>query len=321
MSHKRFNRPGRSANVRTAREKIERKNKKLLKSMTGYGRGECQLPELNLTVEIKSVNSRYREVVLRVPKSLQALEDEIRGAVAEKVKRGRVDVIVQMEKNGSEAEYDLELNWPLAKSYKRVADQLCQEFDLKVGLEPIPFLQMKDMIVTKPRDLDQSLFRPALMEALQNALASYEGMRFKEGQVIAEDFLKRLNLIEADLGAIEERSGLVVQEYQKRLKEKVEILTQDLKLDEMRLVQEVALLAERCDITEETVRARSHFEQFRHYLGAQDAVGRRIDFLLQEINREINTISSKSSDITISRKVVEIKGELEKIREQVQNIE
>ncbi len=293
----------------------------MLKSMTGYGRGEYQLPELNLNVEIKSVNNRYREVVLRIPKALQALEDEIRTAVAERVKRGRVDVIVQMEKNGSEAEYDLELNWALAKSYKRVADQLCQEFDLKAGLEPIPFLQLRDMIVTKPRDLDENLLRPALMEALRNALESYEIMRLKEGQVIAEDFLKRLQLIENDLGSIEQKSGLVVQEYQKRLKEKIESLTQGLKLDDMRLAQEVALMAERSDITEEIVRARSHFEQFRHYLGAQDAVGRRIDFLLQEINREINTISSKSSDTTISRKIVEIKGELEKIREQVQNIE
>jgi uncharacterized protein (TIGR00255 family) len=289
--------------------------------MTGYGRGEFHLPELNLTVEIKSVNNRYREVILRLPKSLQILEDEIRTLVAERVKRGRVDVIVQMEKNGSEAEYDLELNLSLAKSLKRVAEQLCNEFDLKASLEPAQFLQLKDMIVAKPRDLDPDILRPALTEALQNALQSYESMRAKEGQAIAEDFLKRLKLIEDDLCVIEQCSGLVVQEYQRRLKEKVESLTQDMKLDEMRLAQEVAIMAERSDITEEIVRARSHFEQFKHYLGAEDAVGRRIDFLLQEINREINTISSKSADTTISRKVVEIKGELEKIREQVQNVE
>lgn len=293
----------------------------MLKSMTGYGRGEQQLPELNLIVEIKSVNNRYREVVLRIPKALQALEDEVRTAVAEQVKRGRVDVVVQMEKNGSEAEYDLELNWALAKSYKRVADQLCREFDLKTGLEPIAFLQLRDMLVTKPRDLDENLLRPVLMDALRTALDSYESMRLKEGRAIADDFLKRIQSIEDDLGSIEQKSGLVVQEYQKRLKEKIEALTQGLKLDDMRLAQEVALMAERSDITEEIVRSRSHFEQFRHYLGAADAVGRRIDFLLQEINREINTISSKSADTTISRKVVEIKGELEKIREQVQNIE
>ena len=180
---------------------------------------------------------------------------------------------------------------------------------------------MRDVILYKPQDVDIDEARPALQEVLRIALDSLDEMRLVEGQAIEEDFLKRLKLIQAYLDDIEDRAPTMVEAYQKRLIEKMHKISQDMELDESRLMQEVAIFADRCDITEEIVRLRSHLKQFQNYMSADDSIGRRLDFLIQEINREVNTISSKTFDSSISAKVVEIKGELEKLREQIQNVE
>jgi uncharacterized protein (TIGR00255 family) len=180
---------------------------------------------------------------------------------------------------------------------------------------------MRDVILYKPHDVDIDEARPAVQEVIGLALDSLDKMRLAEGQAIEADFLKRLKLIETYLDDIEDRAPTMVEAYQERLKEKMHKISQDIELDESRLMQEVAIFADRCDITEEIVRLRSHLKQFQNYLSVDDSIGRRLDFLIQEINREVNTISSKTFDSSISAKVVEIKGELEKLREQVQNVE
>ena len=293
----------------------------MIRSMTAYGRGEHSEGDTTFTAELKSLNNRYRDIILRIPKTFQAFEDEIRSQIAEKVRRGRVEVSLQMEKNAAEAEYDLELNLPLVRSLIRIFEELNEQFGVDDKIAPETLYQMRDVILYKPQDVDIDEARPALQEVLRLALDSLDKMRLVEGQAIEEDFLKRLKLIEAYLDDIEGRAPAMVEAYQKRLTEKMHKMSQDTELDESRLMQEVAIFADRCDITEEIVRLRSHLKQFQNYMSVDDSIGRRLDFLIQEINREVNTISSKTFDSSISAKVVEIKGELEKLREQIQNVE
>jgi uncharacterized protein (TIGR00255 family) len=293
----------------------------LIRSMTGYGQGDYALGERKFVAEVKSVNYRYRDVVIRLPKSLQVVEEEVRGQVASKFRRGRIEVILQVEKGMEETQVDLELNLPLVRSYLTVFNQLKEEFGVDGEIRPDEFCQMKDVVLVKPQEIDMEEVRQGLKEALRFALDSCDRMRLQEGKAVEEDFLKRLTIIGRHLEDIEKRAPLVVEEYKTRLKDKVSRVCPDLKLDENRILQEVVIFADRCDITEEIVRTRSHLGQFRHYLSVDDAVGRRLDFLLQEIHREINTMSAKASDSTISEMTVEIKAELEKLREQAQNVE
>jgi uncharacterized protein (TIGR00255 family) len=297
------------------------KEVKLLKSMTGFGRGEAVLNGRRFIAEVKTVNNRHRDLFVRLPRSLQAIEDEVRNQVSAVIKRGRVEVILQMEKEGVELQYDLQLNLPLVRSYLRIFSQLNEEFGLEGKVRAEDLCQMKDVLLVKPEELDLAAAREAFREAVALALNACDSMRIQEGGTLKEDFLKRLALIEGHLKEVENRSGSVVEDYKRRLKKKVEQVAQGMPIDENRLLQEIAIFADRCDITEELVRARSHLEQFRSYLSPEDAAGRRLDFLLQEINREITTMSAKASDSTISARSVEIKAELEKVREQVQNVE
>jgi uncharacterized protein (TIGR00255 family) len=289
--------------------------------MTAYGRGEYSEGDTTFTAELKSLNSRYRDVILRIPKPLQVLEDEVRSQIISRIGRGRVEVSIQMEKNAAESEYDLELNLPLVRSLMRIFEELNEQFGLDKKIAPETLCQMRDVILYKTRDVDIDEARRAFQEALRLALDSLDKMRAAEGQAIEKDFQKRLKLIEEYLNDIDDRAPTMAEAYQRRLLEKMHKISQDIELDEGRLMQEVAIFADRCDITEEIVRLRSHFRQFKNYMSVDDSIGRRLDFLIQEINREVNTISSKTFDSTISAKVIEIKGELEKLREQVQNVE
>jgi uncharacterized protein (TIGR00255 family) len=293
----------------------------LLKSMTGFGRGEAVLNGRRFIAEIKTVNNRHRDLFVRLPRTLQAIEDEVRSQVSAVINRGRVEVTLQMEKEGVELEYDLQLNVPLVRSYLRIFNQLNEEFGLEGKVRAEDLCQMKDVLLVKPEELDLAAARDAFREAVRLALEACDSMRVQEGKALKEDFLKRLALIEGHLNEVQNRAGLVVEDYKRRLRQRVEHVAQGMPIDENRLMQEIAIFADRCDITEELVRARSHLEQFSSYLSSEDSVGRRLDFLLQEINREITTMSSKASDSGISARGVEIKAELEKVREQVQNVE
>jgi uncharacterized protein (TIGR00255 family) len=293
----------------------------LIKSMTAYGRGEYSQGAWVFTVELKSLNNRFRDIILRTPKTLQALEDEIRSQIFSGVRRGRIDVSIQMETNSGEGEYQLELNAPLVKSYCRIFKELSEEFGLDEKVSPDSLFQMKDIIIFKTPDVEIDEVRPGLQEVLGLAMESLDKMRMAEGKAIEEDLLKRLRIIEEYLYDIEENAPKIVDEYKRRLEDKIQKMSGEMVLDESRLIQEVAIFADRCDITEEIVRFRSHLKQFRDYISKDDSIGRRLDFLIQEINREVNTIGSKATDSSISAKVVEIKAELEKLREQAQNVE
>jgi uncharacterized protein (TIGR00255 family) len=289
--------------------------------MTAYGRGEVVSEDRTVTVEIKAVNNRYRDVHLRMPASIQPLEEDIRQLISSRVRRGRLEVFIKVEKKSAEADYEPELNRSLARAYFRIFDELRENFGLDRPPSPEGVCQMKDMIVMRQKEDDLETLRPVVTEALSRALEPFYAMREREGRTLEADFEARLTQIEQDLDVIEKQAPKVVSAYQERLKERVAQLTSGLELEENRLLQEVALFASRCDITEEMVRARSHISQFRKTMAGDGAVGRRLDFLVQEINREVNTTSAKANDALISSRAVEIKGELEKIKEQVQNIE
>ena len=293
----------------------------MIKSMTAYGRGENSHHDTRFVAEIKSVNNRHRDVILRIPRALQAVEDEIRALVATRIKRGRIEMFLQMEREGEAAEYDLELNLPLVKSYLGIIRELNETCGLENKVSTDYICQLRDVIQVKSLDPDIEGLKPGIKEALNLALDSHEAMRIQEGEAIEKDVMVRIQDIEERLNEIEERAPHVVEEYIKRLRKKINHISTDMEIDENRLSQEVAIFSDRCDITEEVVRTRSHLGQFRHYVGMEEPIGRRLDFLLQEIHREVNTMSAKASDSSISAEVVEIKGELEKIREQVQNVE
>lgn len=293
----------------------------MIRSMTAYGRGEYEFADYLFIAEMRSLNNRYRDVVIRVPRTLQVLEDEIRSLISSRIKRGRIEVSIQVDKKGKGVDYALELNQPLINSYLRIFKQLGDEFGLDQNMSIDTLCQMKDVLIIKPEEMDINDARTGVEGVLSEALDSLDRMRLQEGGALEKDFQKRLELIGKYLDSIEERSPLVVEEYQKRLRQRIADLSEDIDLDEGRLIQEVAIFAGKSDVTEEIVRTRSHLEQFRNYMSMEDSIGRRLDFLIQEINREVNTVSSKASDSSIATTAVEIKAELEKLREQIQNVE
>ncbi len=289
--------------------------------MTAYGRAEYRLGDTLFVAEIKSLNNRYRDIILRIPKTCQLLEKDLRTIISSRIKRGRVEVSIQMEGVDAEEPYGLELNAPLVNSYLRIFNQLSEQFGLDQEIRAESLYQMKDVILFKPEAVALEKIRPGFEEVLKMALDSLTLMRTREGEAIEDDFIKRLNLLEQYLNEAEKRAPDLIEEYRNRLKNNIARVLRDLPVDENRLAQEVVIFAEKSDVTEEIVRMKSHLNQFRDYFLVDDSVGRRLDFLLQEINREVNTLSAKSADSIISKIVVEMKAELEKLREQVQNLE
>ena len=292
-----------------------------MKSMTAYGRGEYPLGDKTYTVELKSVNNRYRDVVLRMPRSLQELEEDIRTFISSRVRRGRLETTIQTNINGKEENYQLELNVPLLKAYQEIFRQLNIELGTDDNPNPEAFSQIKDIIIMKPEEIDLEETKSGIIGALTMALDALDEMKNREGEALAEDINMRLALIKNHIDDIKTSVPHIVEEYQEKLKTRLETLMPDIEIDESRLAQEIAIFAERSDITEEIVRAGSHLNQFREIMNIDDSIGRRLDFLLQEINREVNTMSAKASNADVSARVVEMKAELEKIREQIQNVE
>ena len=293
----------------------------MIKSMTAYGRGEYHLGDTQFIAETRSLNNRHLDIILRIPRNYQVLEKELKDTISSRIRRGRVEVSVHIENNGEESPYSLELNVPLVNSYIKILHQLAEQFDLDKEIQVDSLLQMKDVLLFRPEEVDMDKLRPGFQHVVEQTIDSLDMMRVKEGEAIEADFVKRLDLLEGYVNEVDRRAPIIVEEYRKRLKDRIDHIIGDVALDESRLAQEVAFFAERSDITEEIVRTRSHLKQFREYLLMDDALGRRLDFLIQEINREVNTLSSKASDALISKAVVEMKAELEKLREQVQNVE
>jgi len=294
----------------------------MIQSMTGYGRTESVLNGRRYTVEIKSLNHRYLEISLRIPAVLSVLELDIKKKISGRLSRGRTEVNIRMDsEDGSLSESKYELNLPLIRNYYELLGQLREELGLREDITLNMVAGFRDAFILKEPGLDLSVVWKELEIALDKAMVALIEMRKKEGEVIYHDLIMRINLIMKSLDSIETRSPQVILEYQKRLGERVKELTGGIVVDDLRLGQEVAIMAEKSDITEEIVRLKSHIIQFGELLKGIDAVGRNIDFLIQEMVREINTIGSKSNDAEISRMVIDVKSELARIREQAQNIE
>ncbi|MBF7082312.1 YicC family protein [Desulfallas sp. Bu1-1] len=292
----------------------------MIKSMTGFGSGETCTDQLKINIEIKSVNHRYCEIVLRVPRSMNVLEDRIRRFIQKKIARGRVDVYIKTEFCGINRVV-VNVDEELAFSYLQAVAQLKKRLQLAGEVTIAELLHLNGVFNLEEPEQDAEQWWPALENALEQALDGLMAMRIQEGRQLAEDIKRRAGQISVFVEEIEQRSPVVVDEYRERLRQRVRELIDAGTMDPARLDAEVVLFAERSNIAEEIVRLKSHLNQLAGCLESDVPVGRKLDFLLQEMNREINTIASKSSDLLINRTVVEVKSELEKIREQVQNIE
>jgi len=288
--------------------------------MTGYGRGEVTTSVGTIVVEMKAVNHRYLDIAIRAPKEFNALEEDLRATIRQTLSRGRVDVYVRFTPSVDQAP-TVTVNLPLAKAYLEQVRILHAETELAGQLTPRDLLTLPEVIRLEEPVVDTDLLRRPLLEVAQMALDQLTEMRKQEGERLVADMRERLATLTELLAAVEARSPEVVSDYRQKLTARLQEMLPDGLIDEARLAQEVAILADKACITEEIVRLRSHFAQFVPLLDRQGAVGRQLDFLVQEMNREINTIGSKANDAKIAQLVVEMKSELEKIREQTQNIE
>ncbi|KAB0668990.1 YicC family protein [Oryzomonas sagensis] len=292
----------------------------MLKSMTGYGKGEATAEQGTFTVEIRSVNHRYGEVSVRMPRGFMALENEVKRAVSAQLKRGKIDVSVQWEE-ALAGESLPRIDTALARAYFSTFNHLAGELGL-LGQVPLSLvIAQKGVLREGGTTLTEDDYRDQLLSAVQTAVTAMDAMRTREGEALAADLAARRAQVAEWTALIRERTPAVVIEYRQKLKARLEQLLEGTEMDEARLAQEVALMADRCDVTEELVRLASHFTQFDEALRLPEPVGRKLDFLMQEMNREVNTIGSKSSDAEITSLVIRIKAEMEKMREQVQNIE
>lgn len=292
----------------------------MIRSMTGYGRSLTATEKGDIVVEVKSINHRFCDVSLKLPQRCFPLENDIKKLVLSRVSRGRIDLSVQLDCKEADSTR-FELNMPLAQQYLMLLKDLRGMLQLQGEITLDHLLTQKEIIVAQTTNHNSACDWETLKGPLSSALDELVKMRETEGLQLKEDFLSRLTQIESRLERIRSLSGATFNEYQKSLREKIQALCKDMEIDETRLAQEVAYLVEKSDIAEELVRVMSHVLQFRQWLETEDAVGRKLEFLVQEIHREVNTISSKAGSAEISLKVVEIKNELERIREQVQNIE
>lgn len=299
----------------------------MVRSMTGFGRGEAVGDAGRLVVEVKAVNHRFAEVVVRMPRTLGVLEELIRKTVQGQVSRGRVDVFVTWEEGGRRAPV-VKVDKDLALAYYNALKEIADVTGSKIELTSDSLTRWSDVLTVEQAEIDPESQWPVLEQALADALSGLVAMREREGAALAADLRARMDRIEGLVQAIAERAPLVVEEYRERLQRRLEELLAPGTVDPARLAQEVAIFADRSDITEELKRLGSHLDQFRSVLAesgpegeAPQAVGRKLDFLIQEMGREINTIGSKAQDLTITAAVVEVKTELEKVREQAQNIE
>jgi uncharacterized protein (TIGR00255 family) len=292
----------------------------MIKSMTGYGRRESTLSGGSVAVELRAVNHRFFEVVVRVPRSLSSIEDEFKRLIQTRCARGRFELSVSVsgERDGEKA---LTLNREAARQYHRVLIELQREFRVGGTIDLALLASFREIVSTSDRPVPSGPLKRTVTNLLRGALSDLDAMRRREGTALARDLAVRLRSVRKEVGVIADRAPIVVQEYFQRMKARAERLLLPQQPDLTRLSQELATYAERCDVTEEITRLGSHLEQFEAAFSNRKPVGRTLDFILQEMGREINTIGSKANDSDIGSRVVRIKGELEKIREQVQNIE
>lgn len=292
----------------------------MIRSMTGYGRKQAVIGSMSITAEIKSVNHRYFEFSAKVPRSYGFLEEKLKSYIQTLVARGKIECYIQIE-NLEEEDCVVEVNHSLAKGYYDALKDLAQRYALRDDISVSLLSRYTDIFSVRKLEVDEEKIWASVKEVVTEAVDSFISMREVEGQKLKEDILSRCDTIIDRVEFIEERSPETVREYNEKLVSRMNEVLGQTQIDEQRILTEAAIYADKIAVAEETVRLRSHISQLREFMESEEAIGRKTDFLVQEINREANTIGSKAQDVKIAKRVIDIKAEVEKIREQVQNIE
>lgn len=292
----------------------------MVRSMTGFGRAKAQINGLDITVEIKSVNHRYFEFSCRLPRAYSFLEEKIKSQLSSSVSRGKVEVSVLIDDNTENATI-VEIDKEYTNAFLAALKKLSKEYGIKNDVKISSLVGNNDIFKVKRQIIEDEVISDAVLTVSNEALKNFIDMRTLEGERLLKDVTDRANYILDKVSFIEERSPKTVEEYRNRIEQKIKELLGDNTIDEQRILTEVAIFADKVAVAEETVRLRSHIKQFETLMSSNDVVGRKLDFIVQEMNREANTIGSKAQDIEIAHTVVDIKSEIEKIREQIQNME
>lgn len=292
----------------------------MIKSMTGFGRAQETVDGMTVTVELKSVNHRYFEFTAKVPRTYGFLEEKLKSFLNVRVSRGKMECYVTIE-NLEESDMEVIVNPSLAKGYVDALRALSETFGLKEDYSAISIAKFPDVLTLRKAPADEEKIWNAVQKVTELAVERFVTMRETEGEKLRADILSKADTILEHVAFVESRSPQTVREYHEKLRQRMEELLENTQVDEQRLLTEAAIFADKVAVDEETVRLRSHISQLREFLDADEPIGRKLDFLVQEMNRESNTIGSKAQDVEIAKRVIAIKAAVEKIREQVQNIE
>ena len=292
----------------------------MIYSMTGYGTAKGKIEDLDVTIELKSVNNRYLDTSVRVPRGFVFLEDKIKSAIQSKLSRGKIDVFVTIDSSSSE-DLIVRINEPLARGYFEALKSLSEEFEIPNNVDAVTISRFPDVLSLEKKELDMDAVSAGMQELTLAAVDDFDRMRAIEGEKLQQDLYEKIACIEALLSKIEEEAPKTVEEYQNRLLQKMKDVLEDSSVEENRIIQEAAIYADHIAINEETVRLHSHIAQSKMMIEQGSPIGRKMDFLIQEFNREANTIGSKCQNSEVAHYVVDMKSEIEKMREQVQNIE
>ena len=292
----------------------------MVKSMTGYGSAKGQAEGLEISVELKSVNNRFLDTAVRLPRSFLFAEDAVKSAVQSHISRGKVDVFVTVD-SASAGNMTVKVNEPLLRGYIDALRHISEEYSLENDLTALSVSRFPDVLSVEKSDMDAEAIAAAIVSVTEQALCDFDAMRLREGEKLRDDVLNRLNTVDTLVSAVEREAPNTVAKYRSRLEQKMTEVLGTAGIDESRILAEAAIFADHIAVDEETVRLRSHMSQLRTMINGNAPTGKRIDFLMQEFNREANTIGSKCQNSDIAHIVVDLKSEIEKIREQIQNIE
>lgn len=292
----------------------------MIKSMTGYGSAKGQADGFEITVELKSVNNRYLDTSVRMPRSFIFAEDAVKSVVQSHISRGKVDVFISIDTSEAD-DMTVKVNEPLLKGYIEAINRISEEYSLQNDLTALSVARFPDVLSVERRDVDADTISAAICAVAERALCDFDAMRLREGEKLREDVLNRLGTIESYVAAVETEAPKTAADYRARLEQRMAEVLGTAGIDESRILAEAAIFADHIAVDEETVRLRSHMAQLKTMINGSSPTGRKIDFLIQEFNREANTIGSKCQNSDIAHVVVELKSEIEKIREQIQNIE
>lgn len=291
----------------------------MIKSMTGYGKANLSKNEREYQIEIKSVNHRYLDISIKMPRILSYLEEEVKKEIASKIKRGKIDVFITFENNSTEGK-EIKINTEIAKIYIDELKELAKQEGILANIEVTEISKFPDVLAIKNKQEDETI-KNELLETVRQATQKLVQMRTTEGSKIAEDLLTRMKAIQEKVKEISSLSTGLIGEYVVKLEGRIKEILRNQELDEARLAQEVVIYADKCSIEEEVTRLESHISQFEKLLNSEESIGKKLDFIIQEMNRETNTIGSKANNLEITNGVIDVKTEIENVREQVQNIE